>query len=139
MWYIVFISIFVCIIMALKMLFIPGRFKFKDVSFENFMFLGVTYAVIMVGFGMLYLLLGMRGLAVFTDTAAPMGAGGSFVSELSTAVYLSAVTLFSVGFGDVAPIGVGRFLAVIEALLGYTIPAAFVVRTFVDFDPRPKR
>lgn len=46
---------------------------------------------------------------------------------------------FSVGFGDVAPVGIGRLLAIIEALLGYTIPAAFVVRTFIDFDPSSRK
>lgn len=59
----------------------------------------------------------------------------SWREKLSTSIYLSAITLFSVGYGDVVPIGVGRLLVIIEALLGYTIPAAFVVRTFIDYDP----
>ncbi|MFS0645965.1 ion channel [Siminovitchia sp. 179-K 8D1 HS] len=134
MWYVLFLGVVICILMALRMLFFPARFKFKEVSFENFVFLAITYAVIMIGFGMLYLLLELKGYHIFNDVAAS-SAPGPFYSRLGTAIYLSAVTLFSVGFGDVAPVGMGRFLAIIEALLGYTIPAAFVVRTFIDFDP----
>lgn len=62
-----------------------------------------------------------------------------FFSRLWTSLYLSAITLFSVGYGDVVPIGIGRPLVIIEALLGYTIPAAFVVRTFIDIDPVKKQ
>lgn len=134
MWYILFLGVVICIMMALRMLFFPARFKFKEVSFENFVFLGMTYAVIMIGFGMLYLLLELKGFHILNDVAVS-SEPGSFFSRLGTSIYLSAVTLFSVGFGDVAPVGIGRFLVIIEALLGYTIPAAFVVRTFIDFDP----
>jgi potassium channel LctB len=87
----------------------------------------------MIGFGMLYLMLEMKGLTMFHDAAA--SPSGSFLSRFGTSIYLSAVTLFSVGFGDVTPIGIGRLIAIMEALLGYTIPAAFVLRTFVDYDP----
>jgi len=135
MWMILFIGVIICIMMALRMLFFPARFKFKEVSFENFVFLGLTYAVIMIGFGMLFLMLDLKGYHVFNDVEAGLTTDSSFFSKFGTSVYLSAVTLFSVGFGDVAPVGIGRPLVIIEALLGYTIPAAFVVRTFIDFDP----
>lgn len=125
--------------MALRLLFFPARFKYKEVSFENFVFLGLTYAVIMIGFGILYLMLDMKGLYVFNDVELSESIGEGFLAKFETSVYLSAVTLFSVGFGDVAPVGIGRLLAIIEALLGYTIPAAFVVRTFIDIDPSPRK
>lgn len=134
MWYVLFFGVVICILMALRMLFFPARFRFKEVSFENFVFLAMTYAVIMLGFGMLYLLLDLKGYHILKDAAASSGSG-AFFSRLGTSIYLSAVTLFSVGFGDVAPVGIGRLLVIIEALLGYTIPAAFVVRTYIDFDP----
>lgn len=139
MWHILFLGVLICIIMALRLLFFPARFKYKEVSFENFIFLGITYVVIMIGFGILYLLLDMRGLIVFYDVYQNVDSVGHFLSKLETSIYLSAVTLFSVGFGDVIPVGIGRLLVIIEALLGYTIPAAFVVRTFVDFDPSSRK
>ncbi len=139
MWYFLFLGVLICIFMALRLLFFPARFKYKEVSFENFVFLGLTYAVIMIGFGILYLMLDMKGLYVFNDVELSESIGEGFLAKFETSVYLSAVTLFSVGFGDVAPVGIGRLLAIIEALLGYTIPAAFVVRTFIDIDPSPRK
>ncbi len=139
MWYFLFLGVLTCIFMALRLLFFPARFKYKEVSFENFVFLGITYAVIMIGFGILYLMLDMKGLYVFNDVELKESIGGGFLAKFGTSVYLSAVTLFSVGFGDVAPVGIGRLLAIIEALLGYTIPAAFVVRTFIDIDPSSRK
>ncbi|CAM4231968.1 potassium channel family protein [Lederbergia lenta] len=133
MWYIIFIAIILCILMALKTLFFPARFSYKQVSFENFVFLGCTYAVIMIGFGLLFLMLEMQGLEVMAETHVT--GREDWKEQLSTSIYLSAITLFSVGYGDVVPVGIGRLLVIIEALLGYTIPAAFVVRSFIDYDP----
>src|SRR5690606_26796778 len=126
-------AVIICILMALRILFFPDRFKFKQVSFENFAFLGCTYAVIMIGFGLIFLMLEMKGIHVIIDSG--QGDVDSWNKRLGTSLYLSAITLFSVGYGDVVPVGVGRLLVMVEALIGYTIPAAFVVRTFVDFDP----
>ncbi|MBW8351470.1 potassium channel family protein [Bacillus sp. IITD106] len=136
MWYMIFFAVIICLLMALRILFIPDRFKFKQVSFENFVFLGCTYAVIMIGFGLLFLLLELKGMPIIVDTIATQEK--EWNERLVTSLYLSAVTLFSVGFGDVVPVGVGRLLVMLEALLGYTIPAAFVVRSFIEHEP-PRR
>src|SRR5690606_11191789 len=132
----IFFAVIICLLMALRILFIPDRFKFKQVSFENFVFLGCTYAVIMIGFGLLFLLLELKGMPIIVDTIATQEK--EWNERLVTSLYLSAVTLFSVGFGDVVPVGVGRLLVMLEALLGYTIPAAFVVRSFIEHEP-PRR
>ncbi|GAA3331597.1 hypothetical protein GCM10020331_088830 [Ectobacillus funiculus] len=49
-------------------------------------------------------------------------------------MYFSAITLLSVGYGDITPVGIGRWIAIIEALVGYTMPAAFVARTFMEHE-----
>ncbi|KRG10556.1 potassium channel family protein [Lederbergia galactosidilytica] len=133
MWYIIFFAVIICILSALRLLFIPNRFKYKQVSFENFAFLGCTYAVIMIGFGLLFLLLEIKGWTIIIDSSLQESSGWN--ERLATSLYLSAITLFSVGYGDVVPVGIGRLFVMIEALLGYTIPAAFVVRTFIDYEP----
>lgn len=132
MWYIILVGVIVCIAMALKTLFFPSKFRYKQVSLENFLFLGCTYAIIMIGFGLIFGLLEMKGIPVLLDARNSLDA--SWYQRLGSAFYLSGITLFSVGYGDVVPIGIGRILAIIEALLGYTIPAAFVVRTFIDYN-----
>nr|WP_144923191.1 potassium channel family protein [Paenibacillus bovis] len=133
MWYVLFFAVVICILMALRILFFPDRFSLKQVSFENFAFFGCTYVIIMIGFCLIFLLLEMKGMNVIIDASSTED--DSWNQRLTSSLYLSAITLFSVGYGDVVPIGIGRLLVMVEALLGYTIPAAFVVRTFFDNDP----
>ncbi|WP_210367351.1 potassium channel family protein [Bacillus sp. REN3] len=128
-----YLSIFLIVTamtLSLRTLFIPNKIKGKQLSFENFLTLALTYATVMAGFGLLYYLLEHRGIAVLS--------GGGFrelttsYERMATSVYFSAVTLFSVGYGDIAPVGIGRIIAVLEALIGYTIPAAFVTRVVFE-------
>ena len=58
------------------------------------------------------------------------------LSLLGDSLYLSGITLLSVGYGDVTPIGIGRWIAITEALLGYIMPAVIVARTVFDWDRR---
>ncbi|GAB3042461.1 hypothetical protein GCM10027286_00800 [Virgibacillus ainsalahensis] len=43
-------------------------------------------------------------------------------------MYFSGVTLLTIGYGDITPIGIGRLIALIQALIGYILPTAFVLR-----------
>ena len=126
------ILIVICIFSSMRLLFTPNKFKSARVSFENFLFLATIYATVMIGFGLMYLLLELNGLPVLNYSYESLG--DNFFERLETGLYFSAVTLFSVGYGEIAPVGIGRFIAVSEALIGYTIPAAFVARTVLDRD-----
>lgn len=127
------ILIIICIFNSIRILFTPHKIKGKRVSFDNFLFLAMIYATVMIGFGLIYILLELKGFHVLNDGHVALGA--SFIERLETSLYFSAVTLFSVGYGDIAPVGIGRIIAVSEALIGYTIPAAFVARTvLLDLD-----
>lgn len=119
-----------CIVMSLRTIFIPNTIKGKLVSVENFIYLTFVYITILIGFGLIYILLETKGHQVLVEQYATPS--GNFIERLGTYIYFSAVTLFSVGYGDIAPIGVGRIIAMIEALIGYTIPAAFVARAVFD-------
>lgn len=105
-------------------------------SVENFFILAIIYATVMIGFGLIYFLLGSEGHPVLIEgeytKSTSTNAAISTIAKLETCIYFSAVTLFSVGYGDLAPVGVGRFIVVLEALVGYTIPTAFVARTVFD-------
>ncbi len=128
-----YLSIFlivVAIFMSLRTLFVPHKIKGKQVSLENFFTLALIYATVMAGFGLLYYLLDLKGIWVLSDVS--MRPSISSYERMSTSMYFSAITLFSVGYGDIAPIGIGRVIAVFEALVGYTIPAAFVTRAVFD-------
>lgn len=121
------------IVMSLRTLFVPYRLKEKWVSFENFIYLFFVYITIMIGFGLIYTLFQLNGFRVYLDSqtiVSPL----NFFDTLLTGIYFSGITLFSVGFGDLIPVGLGRIIVVIEALIGYTIPAAFVARAVLDME-----
>jgi len=121
------------IVMSLRTLFVPYRLKEKWVSFENFIYLFFVYITIMIGFGLIYTLFQLNGFRVYLDSqmvVSPL----NFFDTLLSSVYFSGITLFSVGFGDLVPVGLGRIIVVVEALIGYTIPAAFVARAVLDME-----
>ncbi|MBY0121873.1 ion channel [Bacillus sp. S/N-304-OC-R1] len=126
--------IVICMIMSIRTLFLPHKIKGKKVSFENFIYLAFIYITVMLGFGLIYILLQTNGYTIFGE--GTIGLDGDFVNQLETGIYFSAVTLFSVGYGDIAPIGIGRMIAVLEALIGYTIPAAFVFRAVFEMEKK---
>ncbi|MGD6854197.1 potassium channel family protein [Bacillus infantis] len=129
-FYLSLILIAFCVLMSLRTLFIPHKIRGKRVSFENFLYLAFIYVTVMIGFGLIYVLMEQNGTQVLRESAG--AEGGTFIQRLETGFYFSAVTLFSVGYGDISPIGIGRMIAVLEALIGYTIPAAFVARAVFD-------
>ncbi|AGK52463.1 MAG: Ion transport protein [Bacillus sp. (in: firmicutes)] len=131
-FYLMLIFVLFSIGMSLRSLFLPYKIAGKYVSLENFIFLAMVYATIMIGFGLIYMLLDMKGNILLIEETRSIGA--DFFSRLETFIYFSGMTLFSVGYGDIAPIGIGRVIAVLEALIGYTIPAAFVARAVFDRD-----
>jgi potassium channel LctB len=105
------------------------------VSLENLIFLFMIYVNVLVGFGLVYTIFEMKGSPVIMENG--LSISGSFFDVLGTTMYFSAITLLSVGYGDITPVGLGRSFAILEALIGYIIPAAFVVRSMVDYENKP--
>lgn len=124
------ILIAIGITMSLKTLFSPYKIRGKRVSIENFLLLTLVYITITLGFALIYLLFDLNGIPIVNDSLTPRQA--HFFAKLESSFYFSAMTLFSVGYGDIYPLGIGRMIAVFEALIGYTIPAAFVARAVLD-------
>jgi potassium channel LctB len=124
-----FLVIF-CIGMSLRTLFVPTALQEKYLSWESFIYLIFIYSTITLGFGLIYFLLMQDDTVIFHEHGTPYA--GSTLEELQISFYFSGITMFSIGYGDVAPIGIGRMVAIIEGLIGYTIPASFVVRTVID-------
>ena len=55
--------------------------------------------------------------------------------EFLESLYFSGITFTTIGYGDIAPIGVTRFIAVIEGFLGVLLISSFLVslvRRFAD-------
>jgi len=105
-----------------KSLFRP---KDKRFSIEVFYSLLILYCIIIIGFGLIYFIISFqtRTLIEYSQMDT-VNIFGSLVHSL----YFSGVTLLTIGYGDVTPVGVARLIAVVEALIGYILPAAFVLR-----------
>jgi potassium channel LctB len=127
MFYFLLPIVIFCIFMSIRTLFIPNTIKGKFVSIENALFLGSIYLTVILGFGLIYLLFELKGVSLLVETIHENN-----YNLFETSFYFSAMTLFSVGNGDVVPHGLGRMVAVVEALIGYTLPAAFVARALMD-------
>jgi len=109
--------------MSIRTLFIPNTVKGKLVSIDNFLYLGTCYLTVIIGYGLLYILFTLMGYSVIYEVNS-----NSRSNIFESSFYFSAMMLFSVGNGDVIPLGIGRAIAVTEALIGYTLPAAFVAK-----------
>ncbi|MCM3764812.1 ion channel [Neobacillus niacini] len=116
-----------CIFMSIRTLFIPNTIKGKIVSLDNFFYLATVYLTLIIGFGLIYLIFELMGMSVLREAN-----NAKHYSIFETSFYFSSMMLFSVGNGDVIPHGIGRFIAAIEALIGYTLPAAFVARVMFE-------
>jgi potassium channel LctB len=112
--------------------FILGEKKFlgigmreKRFSTEIFYALILTYTIVILGFGLIYFILSFEGiLLVEGGELRQVSPIGSMIHSF----YFSGVTMLTIGYGDITPIGIGRLLALIEALIGYILPTAFVVQ-----------
>jgi hypothetical protein len=80
------------------------------------------------GCGLLYWVIGRAGIAALISNGRPLASGGYGLVE---AVYFSAVTATSVGYGDIVPIGVARALAIGEGIAGLILFGC-VVSKFVS-------
>lgn len=125
-----FLFITVILLIMLKSL---HHFLFhKEMSFMNkkmfvleiFLTFMIVYSILIIGFGLVYFILSFSG-DVFIDQQKSDDAS---LNRLLTSIYFSGVTILTIGYGDVSPVGVVRFLAVIQAMLGYALPSLLVLR-----------
>ncbi|MFD2508638.1 potassium channel family protein [Halalkalibacter alkalisediminis] len=125
------IGTIVSILMLLRYRPIRGR---HSVSLRHFTLLLLVYITVILSFSILYLGLELLGIHVLKEGNACVG--GSVSHLIEDIVYFSAVTLLSVGYGDLVPVGIGRFIAIVQALFGYLLPAAFVVTSVLHVTKR---
>ncbi|OIJ17252.1 ion transporter [Anaerobacillus alkalilacustris] len=127
---VMFISVAGIVMSVLLILKHKPIFHGKRISVRNFVILFLVYVTVAIGFGCLYISLELMGVPVLTE--GEVRVGGSFFHLLEDALYFSAVTILSVGYGDITPLGIGRWIAMVEAFFGYLLPAAFVVSTVAN-------
>ncbi|HLQ72155.1 MAG TPA: ion channel, partial [Bacillota bacterium] len=102
-----------------------SRLKERRFSVEIFYALLIIYCIVIIGFGLIYFIISLRTKALIEyGQVDPVNILGSLIHSL----YFSGVTLLTIGYGDITPVGISRLIAVVEALIGYILPAAFVLR-----------
>ncbi|SFB16960.1 potassium channel LctB [Lentibacillus halodurans] len=120
------------IVMISIMDFIRGgifhkRLQMRESRFsaEIFYTLLMIYLIVILGFGLIYFILSMNHiLLVENGELREVSILGSIIHSL----YFSGVTLLTIGYGDITPIGIGRLIALVQALIGYILPTAFVLK-----------
>ncbi len=97
-----------------------------------------VYVLLGLVFAYVYLAIGALNPGAFADQSRPGGPRGG-----ATFLYFSFVTLTTVGFGDIYPLGrLARALVVLEALLGQIFLVTTVARLVALYSaqgPRPPR
>src|SRR5699024_10366695 len=101
------------------------RLKESRFSSDSYYTLLIIYSIVIIGFGLIYFILSFQQIMLVE--------GGelrdvSVIGSLIHSFYFSGVTLLTIGYGDITPIGFGRFIALIQALIGYILASAFVLR-----------
>ncbi|WP_223806041.1 potassium channel family protein [Ornithinibacillus gellani] len=124
-----------CILIAAMLVLLLSLFSFiriqvndmhgRTFSQEVFIALLIIYSTIIIGFGMMYFILSFQGVLLVEDGKLDKV---EWVGSLIHSLYFSGVTMLTIGYGDITPIGIGRLIAVVQALIGYVLPAAFVLQ-----------
>ncbi|SDR09046.1 potassium channel LctB [Virgibacillus subterraneus] len=127
------IIIGICIILLASLVdFIRGgrlrvniQMRESRFSAEIFYTLLVIYLIVILGFGLIYFILSINNILLVENGELRKV---SVIGSISHSLYFSGVTLLTIGYGDITPIGVGRFIALVQAIIGYILPTAFVLR-----------
>ena len=82
----------------------------------------VVFAAAVIGFGFLYYLLTQCGHGIGRDDTALDN------STVFTGIYFSIVTISSLGYGDMHPMGISKILACIEVLFGLVIIGIMIAK-----------
>ncbi|MCZ0702873.1 potassium channel LctB [Natronobacillus azotifigens] len=113
--------------MSLRSFIFEQAHKRSYFSYELFYSLVVVYFTVIVAFGMLYFILSLHEV-ILVQSNTETRAQQSFLSLLIDCLYFSGVTLMTVGYGDIIPVGWGRLLALTQAMIGYLLPTAFFLK-----------
>ena len=110
--------------------------KYKKSYFSSAFFYKLFFILLSLtfGFALLYYILSFNG-----DLLTLNGPNGDPVEQVfSNYLYFSGVTILSVGYGDMVPVGSARFFALIQAALGLLIPAGYFMKALSSTEEKNK-
>lgn len=100
----------------------------KQKTWYNFVTLFFLYVNLVIFFALLYWVVEWANLGFILDHYASAAHQKQWSDRITRTLYFSAITLLSVGYGDLSPFGWARGVAILEALIGYVLPGALVIR-----------
>ncbi len=114
--------IFICI----NLIYFFRNQTYRQSYFSTALFfkLFIVMTSVLVGFGVLYYLLSLKDVVLITSLSSRKPIAPDFLDLL----YFSGETLFSVGYGDMLPIGVTRLFALLESMIGILLPTAYFMK-----------
>ncbi|MFC7394596.1 ion channel [Scopulibacillus cellulosilyticus] len=87
-------------------------------------------------FTVIYLILDVLNLGQIVEHHTAITDMPYWVDKGTRTLYFSAITLLSVGYGDITPFGWSRGVAILEAAIGYILPAVITVQ-YLRLFPTP--
>lgn len=112
------------IIANLYYFFTNKTYRKSYISTALFVNLFVVFIGVMVGFSGIYYALSINNTILVVDLSSREPITPTFMDLL----YFSGETLLSVGYGDMVPVGIARFISLIESLIGILLPTAYFIR-----------
>lgn len=106
---------------------------YKNNLIRKLFILFILYLNVIFTFTVIYLILDYSGLGPIVDHYRGYRQADDWFDPLIKPLYFSAITLLSVGYGDITPFGWSRVVAVIEAMIGYLLPATLVIQYVHSF------
>lgn len=95
------------------------------IAYDIFYTLLIIYIIVIIGFSFLYYMLSFYDVVLYEENATNEQ---SLLAIWWRSFYFSGVTMLTIGYGDVIPLGVGRLFALLQALIGFILPTAFVLK-----------
>lgn len=116
---------FICICFSMIQYLFAHHKRTKDrQALEVFLALCIIYCTVIIGFAIIYFICSRKAIVLHSLSYDRL----SMLEQLYECVYFSGVTMLTIGYGDISPVGIGRFIALIQALIGYILPTAFVLK-----------
>ncbi|WP_339145576.1 MULTISPECIES: ion channel [unclassified Sutcliffiella] len=114
------------VFLAMNLFYFFTNKTYKKSYVHTALFLKLFFVMVGITFGfavLYYLLAGNEVILRISDNT-----GDQAPEDFLTFLYFSGVTMLSVGYGDLIPVGSARFFALIQASLGLLLPTAYFMK-----------
>lgn len=95
------------------------------IAYDIFYALLIIYITVIIGFSFLYYILSFYDVVLYEVNIEK---NKSLFDVWWRSFYFSGVTMLTIGYGDVIPLGIGRLFALLQALIGFVLPTTFVLK-----------